>query len=152
MKNRSHKGHSNFSSYESYLNHHQNVTFLSVYLFVSYQRPCSAHAGHIGTDRSLLTGLHALLLWQTWLLRFRDFSSSYFLKTHVAICLPGSCRVRTWTAHLTDGDAHQYVILQPLHSVGQYHDYLLISWVMGVIHRSSKLRKTEVIVFGILPV
>ena len=29
-----------------------------------YQRPCSAHAGHIGTDRSLLTGHDALLLQQ----------------------------------------------------------------------------------------
>ena len=33
-------------------------------LIVSYERPCSAHAGHFGTDRSLLTGHDALLLWQ----------------------------------------------------------------------------------------
>ena len=33
-----------------------------VSLFVSYLRPCSAHAGCIGTDRSLLTGRDALLL------------------------------------------------------------------------------------------
>ena len=31
-------------------------------LFESYERPCSAHAGHIGTDRSLLTGHNALLV------------------------------------------------------------------------------------------
>ena len=30
----------------------------------SYQRPCLAHAGYIGTDRSLLTGHDALLLQQ----------------------------------------------------------------------------------------
>ena len=30
----------------------------------SYLRPCLAHAGHIGTDRSLLTGHDALLLRQ----------------------------------------------------------------------------------------
>ena len=30
--------------------------------FVSYARPFSAHAGHIQTDRSLLTGHNALLL------------------------------------------------------------------------------------------
>ena len=33
-------------------------------LFESYERPCLAHAGHIGTDRSLLTGHDALLLRQ----------------------------------------------------------------------------------------
>ena len=32
-------------------------------LFESY-RPCSAHAGYFGTDRSLLTGHNALLLQQ----------------------------------------------------------------------------------------
>ena len=30
----------------------------------SYLRPCLAHAGHIGTDRSLLMGHNALLLRQ----------------------------------------------------------------------------------------
>ena len=30
--------------------------------FESYLRPCLAHAGHIGTDRSLLTGHNALLV------------------------------------------------------------------------------------------
>ena len=33
-------------------------------LFSSYKRPCSAHAGYTGTDRSLLTGHNALLLGQ----------------------------------------------------------------------------------------
>ena len=35
-----------------------------VYLFASYQHPCSAHADHIRTDRSMLTGRDALLLRQ----------------------------------------------------------------------------------------
>ena len=34
-------------------------------MFVSYQCPCSAQAGYIGTDRNLLMGSNALLLWQT---------------------------------------------------------------------------------------
>ena len=33
-------------------------------IFLPYQHPCSALAGHIGTDRSLLTGHDALLLRQ----------------------------------------------------------------------------------------
>ena len=33
-------------------------------LIESYLRPCLAHAGHIGTDRSLLTGHDVLLLRQ----------------------------------------------------------------------------------------
>ena len=37
---------------------------LFVCLFVAYQRPCLAHAGYIGTDRSLLRGHNALLLQQ----------------------------------------------------------------------------------------
>ena len=37
---------------------------LFVCLFESYYRPCLMHAGHIGTDRSLLTGHNALLLRQ----------------------------------------------------------------------------------------
>ena len=36
-----------------------------VYLFVSYQRPCSTHVRYIGIDRSLLTEYNALLLQQT---------------------------------------------------------------------------------------
>ena len=36
-----------------------------VCLCESYYRPCSAHAGYIGTERSLLTGHDALLLRQT---------------------------------------------------------------------------------------
>ena len=43
---------------------HLKTFWLSVCLFESYKRPCSAHAGHIGTDRSLLTGHNALLLRQ----------------------------------------------------------------------------------------
>ena len=35
-----------------------------LFVFVSYKRLCSAHAGYIGTDRSLLTGYNALLLRQ----------------------------------------------------------------------------------------
>ena len=34
------------------------------FLIESYLRPCLAHAGHRGTDRSLLTGHDALLLRQ----------------------------------------------------------------------------------------
>ena len=33
-------------------------------LLVSFSRPCSAHAGYIGTDRSLLTGHNVLHLRQ----------------------------------------------------------------------------------------
>ena len=40
---------------------HEKVRIF-VCLFGSYYRPYSAHAGHIGTDRSLLTGHNALLL------------------------------------------------------------------------------------------
>ena len=34
------------------------------FLFVSYYRPCSVHAGYIWGDRSLLTGHDVLLLQQ----------------------------------------------------------------------------------------
>ena len=42
----------------------RGTSYLFVCLFESYQRPCSAHAVYIGTDRSLLTGHDALLLRQ----------------------------------------------------------------------------------------
>ena len=38
--------------------------FFFIELIESYLRPCLAHAGHIGTDRSLLMGHNALLLRQ----------------------------------------------------------------------------------------
>ena len=37
---------------------------IDLFLFGLYLRPCSTHAGYIGTDRSLLMGHNALLLRQ----------------------------------------------------------------------------------------
>ena len=46
-------------------NHTTGSQMICLFCFYeSYYHPCLTHAGHIGTDRSLLTGHNALLLQQ----------------------------------------------------------------------------------------
>ena len=66
--------HTDFSLFMGLVLKRVCVSSLSLFLFIclfvclfvclSYKCPCSAHAGYLETDRSLLTGLTALLLRQ----------------------------------------------------------------------------------------
>ena len=96
-----------------------------LFLFESYWRPCSAHAGHIGTDRSLLMGYDAILLrhiardllhvlshrhdntWNgLWWTSHRHWwrQVDYMLIEFHLSETNRPCRARTCMPHLTDGD------------------------------------------------